>query len=86
MDEYWPIELDNPPSDWPTKPETQVRFVKIYKVYMSVYEKTYSKEAALEYCMRKCGAKKRMIMAALSFTRALIAAIQEQEKESNTTT
>lgn len=80
LEEYWPIELDNAPSDWPTKAETQAQYVRIYKAYMMTYEKTYSTEKALAFCMRTYGVKERLVKSALSFTRALIAAMKEKEQ------
>lgn len=78
--DFWPVEIENDPH-YPQTVEQQVRHVRIYKLYMQHYEKTYDKKACMDFCCRKFGIKPDVVANALSFTRAVIRAMKEKEEQ-----
>jgi len=78
---YWPLEIEDPHGMFPRTPEKQVHAIRVYKVYMARYEKTYDKGDAMTYTMHKFAMKKDNIRWSLDFTRALIKAMKEQEEQ-----
>lgn len=83
-EKFWPVTLSKPWKTWPTKRETQVDYIKKYRVYLTFFESNKDKDASISMLMKRYKISYSNAEAVVSFGDAVLAAMTEGDENKTT--